>query len=209
MGQLTLYGYNRATCTKRVLILLEELQLKYEFKTVDITAQEQKGEEYLKMQPFGKVPAITYEDQEGNDILFESRAILRYIAKNNRENIDLFGDVQTDVWLEAESQNFNPHVSKIVYEKMFKKSEEPNEETVTAELEQLEHVLDVYNVHLENRDYIAGESFTIADISHIPYAYYFMKCGYKSVLKKRTNVYNWLKRIIKRPAVQRVLDGSI
>ena len=116
MVQLTVYGSPIATCTQRVLILLEELQLKYELREVDLMKGQQKDPRYLQLQPFGKVPVIIY----GNHTIFESRTILRYIAKNNTEDTDLTLDssVYVDMWLEVESQNFNPAISKFVYEKV-------------------------------------------------------------------------------------------
>ncbi len=203
MVELTVYGDSKATCTQRVLILLEELDLKYTLNQINLANEEQKTEEYLKLQPFGKVPVVSYGDR----MLFESRAILRYISKNNRfDDVNLFGDVNADIWLEVESQNFNPPVSRIVAERMFKKGEKANDDIISKSLEELEKVLDVYDKQLEDRDYIAGDNYTIADISHIPYAYCFLKCGYKSVLKARPNVYAWLKRIMLRPAVKLVLE---
>jgi len=203
MVQVTVYGLANATCTQRVLILLEELQLKYDFVSVDLSKKEHKKPEFLKLQPFGKVPVVQY----GEKTLFESRSLLRYIAKNNRDkDTDLLGDVFSDIWLEVESQNFNPLISTIVYEKMFKEAS-PDETVVNKALANLEDVLDIYNQRLEHQNYIGGNSFTIADISHIPYAYAFLKCGNKDVIKKRIHVYNWFKRIMRRDAVRSVLEG--
>ena len=207
MVNLTVYGNEKATCTQKVLILLEELNLKYTFQSIDLSKNEQKDSEYMKMQPFGKIPVIKY----GDHTIFESRSILRYIASNNQETDDLLGDYQVDMWLEVESQNMNPPLSKIVYEKMFKKwkEEETDEQVVEKALEDLAKVLEVYNDRLENNMYIGGENYSIADISHIPYFNYFIKSGYKSVLKDYPNVYNWLKRIMKRENVRRVLKQEL
>ena len=200
MVKVNVYGDIKTTCTQRVLILLEELNLKYELKSVDLGKGEQRGEEFMKLQPFGKVPAVEYDDR----ILFESRSILRYIAKNNNDIEDLLGDVDTDIWLEVESQNYNPHVSKIVNEKLFKKwrGEKSDQEVVQNELKMLEGVLDVYERRLAKSTFIGGDQFSIADISHIPYTNYMLRCGYKELYKSRPNVYRWVKQIIKRPSVK-------
>jgi glutathione S-transferase len=193
MVMLNVYGDAKTACTQRVLILLEELELKYKFVSVDLKNEENKQEEFLEKQPFGKVPVVEY----GDKTLFESRTIMKYISKNNRDVVDLVQNVYVDMWLEVESQNFHPHISKVVFKKQ-----------TESELEELEVVLDVYDKVLSKREYIAGDEYSIADISHIPYAYLFLKAGYKSTLKKRENVYNWLKKIMRRPAVRRVLDGT-
>ena len=146
---------------------------------------------------------MTYGERK----LFESRSILRYIAKNNIEFEDFLGDTEVDVWLEAESQNFNPLASKIVYEKVFKKmwNKESDEKVVEECVKELEKVLDIYEKRLENVPYIAGESYSIADISHIPYSNHLLRCGFKDLFKSRPNVYKWIKRIMKREAVENVL----
>jgi glutathione S-transferase len=199
MVQLTVYGHPKATCTQRVLILLEELELKYDFNEIDLTSGQQKEAEYLELQPFGKVPVVKYGDRT----LFESRSILRYIARNNRNPINLLGDVNCDIWLEVESQNFNPHASAIVAEKVFKKTND--EKVIEENLNALEKVLDVYEQRLASQEYIGGDSYSIADIAHIPYAYMLLKSGFKEPFKARSNVYNWLKRVMRREAVRSVL----
>jgi glutathione S-transferase len=206
MVQVDVYGDARATCTQRVLILLEELDLKYDVKSVDLSKGEHKTPEFMELQPFGKVPAIKYDDR----VVFESRSILRYIAKNNVEIKDFLGGTDVDIWLEVESQNYNPPISRIVNEKLFKKwrGERADLEVIKSSVEELERVLDVYERRLATVPYIAGEEFSIADISHIPYTNYLLKCGYKDLYKKRPNVYKWLKRIIKRDSVQFLLKEN-
>lgn len=72
---LKLYG--SAMSTSRVLVTILEKELPYELVLVDIAKGEQKAEEYKKLQPFGKVPAL---DDDGF-IMFESRAICKYLAR--------------------------------------------------------------------------------------------------------------------------------
>jgi glutathione S-transferase len=207
MVQVDVYGDARATCTQRVLILLEELDLKYDIKNISLANGDHKKPEFLELQPFGKVPALKYDDR----VLFESRSILRYIAKNNTDINDFLGGTDVDIWLEVESQNYNPPVSRIVYEKVFKKwrGEKPDIDVIKQSVEELERVLDVYEKRLETVPYIGGEEFSIADISHIPYTNHLLKCGYKELFKKRPNVYRWLKRIVKRDSVQYVLNDIL
>lgn len=211
MVKLTLYGSKMATCTQRVLILLEELELKYDFVNVDLMKGEQKAKEYLKLQPFGKVPVVEYDTYN----IFESRTILRYISKNNNDYKDLTLDdsVHVDMWLEAEAQNMNPVISKIVYEKMFKKWKDPkavvDEDLISKEMDNLRKVLSVYEQRLLESRYIGGDCFSIADISNIPYIHAFVKCGYKSVLKEFPTTYRWIKKIMLRDSVKAVLEESV
>ena len=73
---LKLYGFPMSTCTRRVAVVLKEKNVPYELIVVDLSKGAQKAPEYMEKQPFGQVP---YIDDDGF-ILFESRAICRYIA---------------------------------------------------------------------------------------------------------------------------------
>lgn len=73
---LKLYG--SAMSTSRVLVTILEKQLPYELILVDIAKGDQYNEEYKKLQPFGKVPVL---DDDGF-IMFESRAICKYLARH-------------------------------------------------------------------------------------------------------------------------------
>ena len=206
MVKLIVYGNKISTCTQRILILLEELQLKYDFIDIDILNEKQKSESFLKLNPFGKVPVIQY----GEHIIFESRSILRYIAKNNTDDSDLTlnENVDVDVWLETESQNFNQPMSKIIYEKFFAKllKKDTDETIVEKELHKLLLIFAIYEQQLSKHKYIASDEYSIADISHIPCINYFIKCGYKSILKEFPHVYKWAKRLLSRDSTKTILE---
>lgn len=198
MVKLTIYGDKNSSCTQRVLILLEELDLNYEFKNINLKNNEHKENSFLEMNPFGQIPVVKYDERT----LFESRTILKYISKANKDIHDFYGNILVDMWLEIESNNFNQFANDILQNK-------DNKDVNIQSLEKLEKVLDVYNDILSERDYISSNNFTIADISHIPIAHQLMKVGYKDIFKSRTNVYNWLKRIMKRDAAKRVLLAQL
>ena len=210
MVKLTLYGNKTTTCTQRVTILLEELELKYDFVDVDLTKNEQTTKEYLELNPFGNVPVIKYDTYT----IFESRTILRYIAKNNHDYKDLTLDdsIYVDNWLEVESQTINPIINKIVHEKLLKKIKDPeaviDEELIKKEIEHLKKVLSIYEKRLSSSNYIGGDYFSIADISNIPHINNFVKCGYKYVLKEFPITYKWIKKIMSRESVRIVLKQA-
>ena len=72
---LKLYG--SAMSTSRVLVTILEKELPYELILVDIAKGEHERDEFKKLQPFGKVPAL---DDDGF-LMFESRAICKYLAR--------------------------------------------------------------------------------------------------------------------------------
>ncbi len=76
-AKMVLKLYGSAMATARVLTTILEKELPYELVLIDISKGDQKGEDYMKLQPFGKVPAL---DDDGF-IIFESRAICKYLDR--------------------------------------------------------------------------------------------------------------------------------
>ncbi len=74
---LKIHGVKGSTCTRRVLVALYEKDIPFEFVPVDFATGEHKSAKHMALQPFGKVPAL---DDDGF-ILFESRAMAKYLAK--------------------------------------------------------------------------------------------------------------------------------
>lgn len=76
-GSYKLLGHVGSTCSRTVIATLEEVGAKYEVETIDLSKGEHKSPAYLENnQPFGQIPVLF----DGEYRLFESRAIIRYIA---------------------------------------------------------------------------------------------------------------------------------
>ena len=111
-------------------------------------------------------------------------------------------------WWEVESQNFNPPAASIVYEVVFTSmfGQKCNDEVVAQQVAKLEKVLDVYEAHLAKSKYLAGDSFTLADLSHLPYAQMLNTAAGKAELfTSRPHVSAWWTDISTRPTFQKVL----
>lgn len=200
---LKVHGPAFSTCTKRITTLLEELQVPYELQDVNLWDGSNKKPEYLKMQPFGKVPVL--EDSDLGTTIFESRSILRYLANKYADKglagTDAKSKALVDNWLEAEAQNLNPYTQGIVGQRVFAamKGGKCDEAKVKELVEGLETVLDVLDKHLANQQFLAGDNFTIADIAALPYLHLTMtRAGEGDVFKKRPNVQAWADRCFAR-----------
>jgi Glutathione S-transferase len=141
---LKLYGWPKSTCTQRVATTLQEKKVPYEFIMVDLFKGESKTAEYLKKQPFGQVPYIVRTppsssptassnyllDEKDDDgfILYESRAICRYIAEKYQNqgtpNLLPIKDLKSRAIFEQsasiEQSDFDQFASKAVFEMVFK-----------------------------------------------------------------------------------------
>lgn len=67
----------QSTCSRRVLVALEEKNVPYEIVIVNLLADEHKKPAFLAKQPFGKIPVL----EDDGFFVYESRAIAKYIAK--------------------------------------------------------------------------------------------------------------------------------
>ncbi|KAF8007748.1 hypothetical protein BT93_K1672 [Corymbia citriodora subsp. variegata] len=167
-----------AAAPKRVLVCLIEKGVEFETVPLDLFKGEQKAPEFLKLQPFGSVPVI----QDGDYTLFESRAIARYYAeKYKHQGTDLLGKTLEErglieQWLEVEAHSYQPPLRDLVHKivlapilgltsdlKLIKESED-----------KLCKVLDIYEERLSKSKYLAGDFFSLADLSHLPFTQYLM-----------------------------------
>jgi len=208
---LKLYGHPLSTCTRRVALVCKEKGIPYELHVVDLAKGEQKNPTYTKIQPFGQVP---YIDDDGF-ILFESRAIGRYLAKKYASQgpplipTDLQGEALFEQAASIEQANFDPYASGLAYEKVFKvrrglQTDEKRVEELTATLN---GKLDGYEEILSKQKYLAGDEVTLADLFHLPYGSMLGMMKF-DVIEKRPNVSRWFNELSSRPAWLAVKDGA-
>ncbi|CAK9872178.1 unnamed protein product [Sphagnum jensenii] len=213
MASLKVYGKAYSANVTRVLTTLAEKNVDdYQMVPIDLLTGANKTPEYLKLQPFGQIPAF----QDGDFTLYESRAIARYISdKYEGQGTALFGKTVRDKalvnqWLEVESQNYNPCVWKIVFECVFSQMFEgrpTNEAVVKEQLEKLEKILDVYEAQLTHHKYLAGDLFSLADLAHIPVTNNLINVAKKGELfASRKHLNAWWEDISSRPSWQKVVQ---
>jgi len=202
---IKLYGLTMSTCTKRVLTTLKEKGLEFELVPVDFAGGEHKSESFREKQPFGVIP---YLDDSGF-IVYESRAICRYLeVKYKGQGTELIPtDVQQYAKFEQgasiELSYFDPYANPIVAEKVFKPmfwKIPTDEERVKTLAASLEKNLDVYETILSKQQYIGGDSFTLADIYHLPYGSMVQlpNVGFAHLFNDRPHVKAWWDRISSR-----------
>ncbi|KAI0092255.1 glutathione transferase [Irpex rosettiformis] len=213
---LKVYGVLQATFTQRVLVVLKEKNVSYEFITVDWAGKTHKAPSYLLNHPFGQFP---YIDDDGF-ILYESIAIMKYIALKYRDQgaplLPDPGDLKATALMEqacsVEASNFNPFTTPIVIEKYGKpiRGVEPDEEVVKECVLGLDSKLDGYELILAKQRYLAGDSITIADLAHLPTGTIISRVGVTLLedFTKRPNVTRWWREIYTRPSWQEVVASA-
>ena len=157
----------------KVSIALEELGLPYEVHHVSLAAKDQKTQEFLHLNPNGKIPAII--DPDGLDGaptgIFESGAILFYLAEKTGRlmPMDAAGRLETLQWLMFQMASVGPMFGQFghFYRVMAGKLTDPYPvEKYATEARRLYSVIDT---RLDGRDWLVGDSFSIADIAVAPW----------------------------------------
>ena len=204
-----IFGFQKSTCTARVMISLEEVRAEYEIVPVNLATGEHKGEAHLARNPFGQIPAF----EDGDVKLFESRAISKYVLRKYKgSGPDLLHEgnlkeaAAVDLGLEIESHHYNPAISAIVGQLIFvpMSGGTPDQKIIDANVEALGKVLDVYEHRLSEYKYIAGDFFSFADITHFPYTFYLFLTPYSSLITSRPHVKAWWEALLARPSVAKV-----
>ncbi|KAH9288318.1 hypothetical protein KI387_032435, partial [Taxus chinensis] len=200
-----LHGPAYASCSRRVLACFVEKNIDFEIVHVDLLKGEQKNPEFLALQPFGKVPAV----QDGELTLFESRAIIRYYAEKYLEQgtyllgKNLEEKALVEQWLEVEGQNFGPHAYALVYQLILapRIGVAQDKGFIEISAHNLGKVLDVYEEKLSKSKYLAGDFYSLADLSHLPFTEYIVNATDKGYLiRDRKHVNAWWEDISSRPA---------
>ncbi len=180
---------------RKVSIMLEEIGLPYQVHPIDIGKNDQFDEEFLKISPNNKIPAIV--DEENGLSMMESGAILIYLADKTGMLMPENKRWQILEWLMFQMGGFGPMLGQAHHFLHFKSgTSEYAEKRYKVEAQRLYAVLDD---HLEENEYVAGE-YSIADIALWPWASRF---DWQQVdMNHFPNVKRWYAEIAARPAVQ-------
>ncbi|CAL9754973.1 unnamed protein product [Musa acuminata subsp. burmannicoides] len=205
------YGKPQAVCPQRVMHCLVEKGVPFEFVLVDIDAMEHKRPEYMEKHPFGQVPFIADGDFE----LFESRAIVRYFAaKYADRGPNLLGRTaeeraKVEQWLDVEAISYSPCAFTIVFNLFLLpiRGLPGNKGEAVAAMEKLDKILEVYEKQLSRTKYLAGDEFTLADLTHIPVTRYIVEhCGLAYLLDDKPHAKAWWEDVSRRPAWKKVMS---
>jgi len=150
---------------KKISIMLEEIGFEYKTSKIDLDKDEQFKPEFKKISPLSKIPVIV--DHKKDKTIFESGAILMYLAEESGKFYDQKNRLEINQWLMAQMgyigpmlgqhhqfHHYNPGKSKFGEERYFKIAKR-----IYAELDD----------RLSNSKFLSGNDYTIADIGTFPW----------------------------------------
>lgn len=200
-GGMKIFGDPRSTNTRKVMTTFAELDLPYELVRVDFALGEHKQPPHLSRQPFGQVPTL---DDDGF-VLYETQAICRYL--NGRAGgalipNDLRARATADQWMSIESANFSAYAMTFIYQYLL------NVNQATSALEKagtaLDNTLCVLSAQLSQQPFVAGQTFTLADVCFMPYFEYTLMTAARDIIEKHKAVLVWWNNVRQRPSWQAV-----
>jgi len=182
---------------KKISIMLEEIGYKYNVTKIDIDNGEQFDEDFKKISPFSKIPVII--DHKNNRSIFESGAILIYLADQSGKFFDKKDQIEINQWLMAQMgyigpmlgqhhqfHHYNPGKSKFGEERYYKISKR-----IYQELDEV----------LSKSKFLSGNDYTIADIGTFPW---IARHEWHDIgLKRYKNLTRWYLEISEREAVKK------
>ena len=177
--------------------MLEEIGYEYKVTKVDLNNSEQFKESFKKISPLSKIPVII--DHKNNKTIFESGAILIYLAELSGKFYNTEERLEINQWLMAQMgyvgpmlgqhhqfHYYNPGKSKFGEERYFKISKR-----IYKELDE----------RLSKSKYLSGENYTIADIGTFPW---IARHEWHDIgLKNYKSLTRWYEEISKRDGVKR------
>lgn len=205
--RIQLYSLNTPNGVK-IGIMLEETGLPYEPHLIDFATDDQKTPAFLSLNPNGKIPAILDPDGPGGSpiALFESGAILIYLADKSGKLIDSAQRYETIAWVMWQMGGLGPMLGQVGYFHRFAGKEIEDKRPLERYVSESKRLLGVLDARLQDRDWIMG-AYSIADIAALGWVrgareFYGDLVGFGDFGR----VGAWLDRGLARPAVQRGLD---
>lgn len=194
---IKLYTFPPSTNSRKVRIALIEKGLEFERVNVDLTKREQKSSDYLKLHPFGQIPAL---DDEGF-ILYDSTVINEYLEDEYPYPPlmpkDSEGRARARLMEDFRDSHFNPYFVHLIQEirKPEGERDTPRVENAKGEITK---GFDRIEMELEGREYLAN-SFSLADIAFMPNIDLLDRFGI-TVDAKYQNTVAWIDRLKGRPS---------
>jgi GST-like protein len=188
----------------KVSIFLEEVGLPYNVVPVDIAAGDQFEEEFLKISPNNKMPAIVDPEGPGGGpiSLFESGAILIYLSEKTGQFFPQAPRKRYEVlsWLMFQMGHVGPMLGQAHHFRGY--APEKIDYAIDRYTNEAARLYGVMDRHLAENDYFVGD-YSIADVAIYPWLVSHERQGQD--MNDFPNLYRWFEQVGSRPAVQRGL----
>ncbi|SFH64460.1 glutathione-dependent disulfide-bond oxidoreductase [Pisciglobus halotolerans] len=204
----------------KITVMLEELKelgvagADYDLYTINIGEGDQFGSDFVEINPNSKIPALVDQSQNPRVDIFESGSILLYLAEKFDQLIpkDIQGRTETLNWLFWQI-GAGPYIGG-GFGHFFAYAPEPMKYPIDRFTMETKRQLDLLDQTLAKRSYVAGDTYTIADIAIWPW-YGRLALGklYEGSdeflnIEEYPHLLEWAHLIAERPGVQKGLEAE-
>lgn len=195
---LKLYDYPESPYCQKTRIVLAEKDLSFEIVPVDLKAGEQKRPEFLKLNPFGKVPVLIDDEM----IVYDSTIINEYLEdeyphppllpsdSSARARVRTFEDYADNAFIP---------VTGIILNELRKPEGERDADKLANARQQVQRMLAVIDGSLAGRQWLAG-TFSLADVAFAPRVVILPTLGVE-LDPQWKNVAGWIQRLNQRASI--------
>jgi glutathione S-transferase len=198
MSMIKLYTFPPSTNSRKVRIALLEKGLEFERVNVDLSKREQKNPEYLKIHPFGQIPAL---DDEGF-VIYDSTVINEYLEDEYPYPplmpSDSEGRARARLMEDFRDTHFNPYFVHIIQETRKPEGERDEQRIQNAKAE-ITKGLDRIESELQDREYLAGP-FSLADVAFMSNLELLDRFSIPVDANKYKRTVAWIDRLKARPS---------
>ncbi|MGY4729379.1 glutathione S-transferase family protein [Burkholderia pyrrocinia] len=201
---MKLYGF-AGTRSQRALWGLKELDADFEFVSVNLLAGEHKRPEFLRINPAGKVPVLV----DGDRVIPESAAIVLYLADKYPEKallpIDPALRAQAYRWVMFAVTELEQPLWRITRHTFLYPPEKRSPADIELAREDFATMAAILDKHLEGREFIVGDTLTVADCVTAYLVDWASECN---LIEPFPQLRSYLDRLYARPkAPQRIAEA--
>lgn len=205
---IKLYDYLPCPFGQKVRIALAEKGLSYELVEIDLGAGVHKKPDFLRLNPFGRVPVLVDEETT----VYDSTVINEYLEDEYPEPplLPALGQsalrARARLFEDFADTSFTPQVGQLMAE-LAKPGEERDANRLQRLQRSVERVLDYLNHELGGQSYLAGE-FSVADVGFVPRLLVLRELAVEAGAN-RANVEAWFKRTLERQSVRNLAGVTV
>lgn len=192
---ITVYGDIKSGNCYKIALLFSQLAIEHQWKEILVVNGETRTEEFLALNPAGQIPVVLLDNGE---VLTQSNAILNYFADGTPLLPEtLLGRARVQEWQFYEQYNHEPTIAVRRYIKFFLGLPADRQAEFDSKEEGGYKALATMESRLAKRQYLVGESYSVADISLYAYTHVAHEGGFDT--SRFPGICDWLERVREQP----------